>query len=91
MKLSAYIVSTDAGLAPNPFWGVCTLAVCKPRIRRFAEVGPGDLLSKMHRWTLRQSRSDVLEDPEGIARFASRRGSLARAEGSGASAGEEIA
>jgi len=38
---------------------------------RFAEIGPGDVLSKMHRWTLRRSKADVLEDPVGIARFAS--------------------
>ena len=38
---------------------------------RFAEVGPGDVLSKMHRWTLRRSKADVLEDAAGIARFAS--------------------
>lgn len=72
-------------------WSDVLLGMASAGERRFAEVGPGDLLSKMHRWTLRQSRSDVLEDPEGIARFASRRGPLARAEGSRASAGEEIA
>ena len=30
MKLCSYIVRDDTGLAPNPFWGVCTLAVCTP-------------------------------------------------------------
>ncbi len=30
MKLCSYIVRTDAGFAPNPFWGYCTLAVCTP-------------------------------------------------------------
>ncbi len=29
----------DAGSAPNPFWGVCTLVICKPKIRRAAQVG----------------------------------------------------
>ena len=29
-KLCSYIVREDTGLAPNPFWGVCTLAVCTP-------------------------------------------------------------
>ncbi len=29
----------DTGFAPNPFWEYCTLATCKPRIRRRAEVG----------------------------------------------------
>jgi hypothetical protein len=29
-KLYTYIVKHDTGLAPNPFWGWCTLAVCTP-------------------------------------------------------------
>lgn len=39
MKLSAYIVTFDTGFAPNPFGGLCTLACCKPTIRRCAEEG----------------------------------------------------
>src|SRR5437016_4237679 len=39
MKLHSYIVMTDSGFAPNPFWGFCTLATCKPVIRRTAKVG----------------------------------------------------
>lgn len=46
---------------------------------RFAELGPGDVLSKMHRWTLRRSKSDALEEPVGIARFASDLGAVAEA------------
>ena len=38
-RLYTYVVATDLGLAPNPFQGVCTLAVCKPMIRRTARVG----------------------------------------------------
>ncbi len=38
-RLHTYVVVTDLGLAPNPFHGVCTLAVCKPVIRRTARVG----------------------------------------------------
>lgn len=30
MKLFSYIVKHDKGLAPNPFFGYCTLAVCTP-------------------------------------------------------------
>jgi hypothetical protein len=33
-KAYTYIVSHDSGFAPNPFWGQCTLACCKPAIRR---------------------------------------------------------
>ena len=39
MKLYTYIVDSDTGLAPNPFWGRLTLAVCKPRIRKVAKIG----------------------------------------------------
>ncbi len=35
-----YTVARDFGFAPNPFHGVCTLATCKPTIRRVAQ--PGD-------------------------------------------------
>lgn len=34
-----YVVARDFGFAPNPFNGVCTLATCKPKIRRVAKVG----------------------------------------------------
>jgi hypothetical protein len=39
MKLSAYIIRVDGGFAPNPFGHHCTLACCKPTIRRKAEKG----------------------------------------------------
>lgn len=39
MKLYSYVVARDYGFAPNPFFGVCTLATCKPNIRRVAQVG----------------------------------------------------
>lgn len=29
-NLYTYVVREDTGLAPNPFWGTCTLAVCTP-------------------------------------------------------------
>jgi len=35
----SYVVEHDLGFAPNPFHGVCTLACCKPKIRKKAEVG----------------------------------------------------
>ncbi|HOG20570.1 MAG TPA: hypothetical protein PKW37_09040 [Salinivirgaceae bacterium] len=38
-KLYSYILRHDAGSAPNPFWGTCTLTICKPDIRRVASVG----------------------------------------------------
>jgi hypothetical protein len=39
MRLFSYIVAHDYGLAPNPYWGRLTLTVCKPAIRRTAEIG----------------------------------------------------
>jgi hypothetical protein len=39
MRLFSYCIPVDDGAAPNPFWGVCTLAICKPKIRRVANIG----------------------------------------------------
>ena len=35
----SYVLRIDDGAAPNPFWGICTLVICKPTIRRKAQVG----------------------------------------------------
>lgn len=34
-----YVVSRDYGFAPNPFGKICTLATCKPIIRKWLNVG----------------------------------------------------
>jgi hypothetical protein len=39
VRLHSYIVEHDLGFAPNPFHGVCTLAACKPKIRKYAKLG----------------------------------------------------
>lgn len=39
VALFSYVVARDYGFAPNPFSGFCTLATCKPEIRRLAQVG----------------------------------------------------
>jgi Nucleotide modification associated domain 2 len=39
-RLFSYTIPIDDGAAPNPFHGMCTLAICKPTIRRVAQ--PGD-------------------------------------------------
>ena len=39
MTLYSYCLRVDDGAAPNPYWGVCTLVICKPAIRRVAQVG----------------------------------------------------
>jgi Nucleotide modification associated domain 2 len=38
-RLFTYKVTTDSGSAPNPYGGVCTLAICKPAIRSAAKLG----------------------------------------------------
>jgi len=37
-RIYSYLVRYDSGFAPNPFYGYCTLATCKPEIRRAANV-----------------------------------------------------
>jgi hypothetical protein len=39
VRVYTYVIEHDLGFAPNPFHGVCTLACCKPRIRKHAAVG----------------------------------------------------
>lgn len=38
-RLFSYTIPHDDGAAPNPFSGMCTLAICKPRIRQKAQLG----------------------------------------------------
>lgn len=38
-RVWTYIVDHDLGFAPNPFHRICTLAACKPKIRRYAKRG----------------------------------------------------
>ena len=39
MKLFSYILARDFGFAPNPFYSICSLATCKPIIRKKAQIG----------------------------------------------------
>ncbi|MFQ5564594.1 MAG: hypothetical protein ACE5FO_13620, partial [Parvularculaceae bacterium] len=39
MRLYLYVIEHDKGFAPNPFFGACTLAACKPQIRETAVIG----------------------------------------------------
>ena len=39
MKILNYVVYYDFGFAPNPFYSICTLATCKPMIRKSANIG----------------------------------------------------
>lgn len=38
-RIHSYVVRYDSGFAPNPFYGYCTLATCKPPIRKGADIG----------------------------------------------------
>jgi len=38
-RIYSYVVRYDSGFAPNPFYGYCTLATCKPDIRKSAAIG----------------------------------------------------
>jgi len=38
-RIYSYVVRYDSGFAPNPFYGYCTLATCKPNIRKSAAIG----------------------------------------------------
>jgi hypothetical protein len=54
LKLYSYVVRYDSGFAPNPFYGHCTLATCKPDIRRSAQkahwvVGTGSAERRVRR------------------------------------------
>jgi hypothetical protein len=50
-QLYTYVVKNDTGLAPNPFLGWCTLAVCTPN-HQGSKVEPGGwiagFLDKQH-------------------------------------------
>jgi hypothetical protein len=39
LRLFSYKLTHDTGFAPNPFFGILTLATCKPRIRKVKEEG----------------------------------------------------
>ena len=39
MNIFRYVVRFDGGSAPRPYGDICTLAICKPMIRRTASIG----------------------------------------------------
>jgi hypothetical protein len=39
VNVFSYVIEHDLGFAPNPFHGVCSLACCKPAIRKKAVLG----------------------------------------------------
>ncbi|MBU2806904.1 hypothetical protein HF285_01040 [Acidithiobacillus ferrooxidans F221] len=61
MKVCAYGLTVNNGLAPNPFFDICTLAICTPNHMR-ARLSSGDYIigtasdqiSKRHGWDTRR-------------------------------------
>mgnify|MGYP000484177426 CR=1 FL=1 len=54
MRYYSYVIPRDYGFAPNPYFGYCTLATCKPIIRKSAQIGDwiagyGGSGSELHR------------------------------------------
>ncbi len=41
MKLCKYVMTSDTGLAPNPYFNICSLALCTPNHMN-AQLSPGD-------------------------------------------------
>ena len=72
MKLYTYCLRYDDGAAPNPYWGVCTLVICKPAIRRSAEPGDwvvvfGILIIGIIGWPITDHIPHALSDPGRIS------------------------
>jgi len=70
MAVYMYVVARDFGFAPNPFHGYCTLATCKPIVRRMAKVGDwvlgmgGDQLNAAGRCIFAMQVSETLSFDE---------------------------
>lgn len=93
MRLHSYIVARDYGFAPNPFYGLCTLATCKPRIRKSCAIGdwvmgtgsqeesrPGHLVYIMQ-ISEAMSFDEYWRDPRFLRKRPDLRGSLKQAFG----------
>lgn len=53
MKLLKYVMTCDSGLAPNPYFGICSLALCTPNHMN-ARLEPGD-------WVIGHSSADTCQ------------------------------
>ena len=84
MALYSYLLAYDCGAAPNPFHRYCTLATCKPAIRRTAHVGDwiiatGRKNSHTYRklvYAMRVAEAIPLEDYFRDSRFAAKKPDL---------------
>jgi hypothetical protein len=87
MRLYSYVVTHDTGFAPNPFFGFCTLACCKPIIRKTAEKGdwivgltpgaaPKKIVYFMRVDEVMESYADYWSDPRFQAKRPSKAGGV---------------
>lgn len=60
MRVCAYVMRIDSGLAPNPFHGICTLALCTPNHMR-ADLGQDDWILGLAGSDLRAKLGDTSE------------------------------
>lgn len=60
VRLFSYKMTNDSGFAPNPFWGLLTLATCKPRIRE---------KKKKDDWIAGFTSTELCGDPVGHERL----------------------
>ncbi len=93
VRLFSYVVARDFGFAPNPFYGVCTLATCKPGIRKVAAlddwvIGTGSKTRTRHKnlvYAMRVTRvltfDDYWADPSLQRKKVNLRGSKKQAFG----------
>jgi hypothetical protein len=64
--MCTYVVREDTGLAPNPFWGWCTLAVCTPN-HQGTKLQPGDWIAgfltkaRGHRFLYAMEITEILD------------------------------
>ncbi|WP_420723120.1 hypothetical protein [Hwanghaeella sp. LZ110] len=85
-SLFSYVVRYDSGFAPNPFFGFCTLATCKPDIRKAAQkgdwiVGTGSASKAINRgghlvFAMRVSETPSTAEYWSDSRFKRKRASL---------------
>lgn len=75
--LHSYVLDTDAGFAPNPYHGTCSLACCGPQIREdFAAIKNEfkkcpdngnnfcDFITKKNMWVIGISGKELMQDRE---------------------------
>jgi hypothetical protein len=60
--LFSYILRIDDGAAPNPFWGQCTLTICKPKIRKTADIGDWVIGTGSKRVRLKNGKTENFAD-----------------------------